>query len=100
VAFAHANLELGEGALGWVVNLPPLHAVHHSSALDQSRSNFGCHTVVWDRLFGTFRRPSESSAPIGVEPLGPRTLWQELAWPLYRWVSPADPPRTKSAAVL
>lgn len=87
---AHANLELREGPLGLLVNFPRWHAVHHAADLAQSNSNFGCHTVLFDRLFGTFRAPGDAIAPLGVEPVGPRTLWQELAWPLYRWVTPAE----------
>jgi sterol desaturase/sphingolipid hydroxylase (fatty acid hydroxylase superfamily) len=85
---AHANLALREGPLGLVVNFPRWHAVHHAAEVAQSNSNFGCHTVLFDRLFGTFREPGEVPAPLGVAPVGPRTLWQELVWPLYRWVSP------------
>ena len=92
---SHANLELREGLLGLIVNVPRWHKVHHSSALTESRSNFGCHTVLWDRVFGTFRASGEEGVPLGVEPVGPRTLWQELAWPLYRWVSEPLPPRGK-----
>jgi sterol desaturase/sphingolipid hydroxylase (fatty acid hydroxylase superfamily) len=88
---AHANLQLREGPLGWFLNYPRWHAVHHSSDLAEGQSNFGCHTVLWDRVFGTFRAPSESPAPVGVHPVGPRSLWQELAWPLYRSVTPEGP---------
>lgn len=89
---AHANLGLSEGPLGLLVNFPRWHAVHHSAKQEESRHNFGCHTVLWDRVFGTFQVPAGPPSALGVEPLGPRTLWQELAWPFYRWISPADPP--------
>jgi sterol desaturase/sphingolipid hydroxylase (fatty acid hydroxylase superfamily) len=93
---SHTNLPLREGPLGLVVNFPRWHSVHHSADLAESRSNFGCHTVLWDRVFGTFRAPRSGPVTLGVEPVGPRTLWQELAWPLYRWVSP-DPDRADAA---
>lgn len=82
---SHANIDVAESGLGWFINLPQFHFVHHSSAFEESRSNYGCHTVIWDRLFGTFRK-HKGDAPIGVEPVGVRTLWQELCWPLYRRV--------------
>lgn len=87
---AHANLQLSEGPLGWLVNFPRWHAVHHSSDLEESRSNFGCHTVLWDRVFRTFRKDPGPGFEIGVHPVGRRSLWRELAWPFYRWVTPPD----------
>jgi sterol desaturase/sphingolipid hydroxylase (fatty acid hydroxylase superfamily) len=87
---SHANLDLNEKGLGWLINFPRYHAVHHSSSIGESRSNFGCHTVLWDRVFGTFRG-SKGPAPIGVEPVRMRTLWQELIWPFYRSVELRDP---------
>lgn len=85
---AHANLELAPGWLGLVVNFPAYHAVHHSAALDESRSNYGCHTVLWDRVFGTFRASPAAPLVVGVHPVGTRSLWQELVWPFYRPVTP------------
>jgi sterol desaturase/sphingolipid hydroxylase (fatty acid hydroxylase superfamily) len=81
---SHANVDVSEGPLGWVVNFPRYHEVHHSSDIAESRSNFGCHTVLWDRLFRTFRKGADAPLQIGVLPLGRRTLWQELVWPFYR----------------
>ena len=84
---SHANLDLDERGVGLVINLPRVHAFHHSVDAAEQRSNFGCHTVIWDRLFGTYRAPAVRSGAIGVRPVGPRSLWQELAWPFYRRVS-------------
>ncbi|MFL5354074.1 sterol desaturase family protein [Archangium sp.] len=81
---AHSNIDVTEGVLGLVVNYPRYHQVHHSADLDASRSNYGCHTILWDRVFRTFRRPSEGPLEVGVHPVGTRTLWQELIEPLYR----------------
>ena len=83
---AHANLDVSDRWLGWVLNFPQVHAVHHSAELEQSNSNFGCHTVLWDRVFRTYRDPP-AALVLGVKPVGPRSLWQELAWPFYRWVT-------------
>jgi sterol desaturase/sphingolipid hydroxylase (fatty acid hydroxylase superfamily) len=81
---AHANVIHADTPLGLLVNLPRYHAVHHSADEAESRSNFGCHTILWDRLFGTFRRHPDAGIEIGVRPVGPRTLWQELIAPFYR----------------
>lgn len=82
---AHANVDVSE-RFGLLVNLPGYHAVHHSAVQAESQSNFGCHTVLWDRLFGTFRRAAHAPLVVGVAPVGPRTLWQELIAPFYRRV--------------
>jgi len=91
---SHANIDVQDGGLGWFVNLPRFHLVHHSSNLEESNSNFGCHTVLWDRVFGTFRA-SKGEALIGVTPVRVRTLWQELIWPFYRSVEIADGERAR-----
>ena len=79
---AHANVEVEEGPLGLVVNYPRYHEVHHSADLDESNSNFGCHTVLFDRLFGTFRaRVARTPPRLGVHPIGARSVWQELVAP-------------------
>jgi sterol desaturase/sphingolipid hydroxylase (fatty acid hydroxylase superfamily) len=84
---SHANLELSTFGVGLVVNLPGYHRVHHSAELDESNSNFGCHTIFWDRVFRTFRPAPREPLTIGVKPVGPRSLWSELFWPFYRRVS-------------
>lgn len=85
--FAHANLGVSDFALGLFFNYPQTHAAHHSSVLAESNSNFGCHTVLWDRVFRTYRHAPLSPVVLGVAPVGPRSLWQELAWPFFRRVS-------------
>ena len=84
---SHANVSVSERGLGLLVNLPGYHAVHHSPDLAQSNSNFGCHTIVWDRVFGTFKPSSPVPLAVGVHPVGTRSIWRELMWPFYRKVS-------------
>jgi sterol desaturase/sphingolipid hydroxylase (fatty acid hydroxylase superfamily) len=84
---AHANVNVSDRVLGLLVNFPQVHAVHHSADVAESNCNFGCHTVLWDLVFRTFRHAPQPGLQLGVAPVGPRTLWQELAWPFYRWVS-------------
>lgn len=43
------------GALEWVLNTPSHHRAHHSSDRDFLDCNFGGVTILFDRLFGTFR---------------------------------------------
>ncbi len=84
---AHANINVSEGYLGLLVNFPRYHAIHHSSNVVENKNNFGCHTILWDRIFGTFRRSFQQAPEIGVHGMGPRSLWQELAWPFYRSIT-------------
>lgn len=84
---SHANVNVSERGLGLLVNLPGYHAVHHSVELAESNSNFGCHTIIWDRVFGTFRKTLEVPPTIGVHPVGTRSIWQELIAPFYKKVS-------------
>lgn len=88
---AHANVSVSDRFLGLFFNLPRCHAVHHSSLPTEANKNFGCHTVLWDRVFGTFQRAPAAPLTLGVVPVGPRSLWQELAWPFYRAVSAPAP---------
>jgi sterol desaturase/sphingolipid hydroxylase (fatty acid hydroxylase superfamily) len=81
---AHANVETTPlPGLDWWVNYPRFHAVHHSESEADSRTNYGCHTVLFDRLFGTFHGGHPSPTKLGLSG-GARTAWQELGWPLYR----------------
>ena len=56
--FEHANGRLPASVDRWlrrIVVTPDMHRVHHSSAMDETNSNFGFNICWWDRLFGTYR---------------------------------------------
>lgn len=40
--------------LGWILNTPSHHRVHHGCNPEQIDRNFGGTLIIWDRLFGTF----------------------------------------------
>ncbi|MGV3624451.1 MAG: sterol desaturase family protein [Archangium sp.] len=75
---SHANLELAHAPLGWFINFPRFHAVHHAEDATRAQKNFGCHTVVFDRLFGTFDDGADQPQTLGVTTKEPRSLWREL----------------------
>ena len=55
----HANLRLPgwlDTSLGWLFATPALHHVHHSSSRAETDSNYGECLILWDRLFGSYRR--------------------------------------------
>lgn len=75
---SHANLDLAHAPLGWLVNFPRFHAVHHAEDATRAQKNFGCHTVLFDRLLGTFDDGVDAPATLGVTTKQPRSLWREL----------------------
>lgn len=68
----------------WVV-LPETHMLHHSADRRQTDSNYSTLTIIWDRMFGTFRPSSEAVERIGLGDADDRiasNLWQQLLLPL------------------
>ncbi len=52
--FHHSNLSFsGERLLGWLIVVPSLHRVHHSTVRAEHDNNYGAAFSFWDRLFGT-----------------------------------------------
>ncbi|WP_461538271.1 sterol desaturase family protein [Spongorhabdus nitratireducens] len=47
------------GPLEWIFNTPSHHRVHHGSDRKYLDKNFGGILIVWDRLFGTFKKEEE-----------------------------------------
>ncbi len=47
------------GPLGWVLNLPHHHRVHHAINPRYLDKNYAATLIVWDRLFGTFEEEVE-----------------------------------------
>ena len=82
----HANLNLGLGPAGYVLNSPRMHLWHHDQSDEGGTAkNFGIVLSLWDHLFGTAywprdRSPARLGYP-GIEEM-PGGLVGELAWPL------------------
>ncbi len=53
----HSNVDLRPGFLSHVIATNDVHRWHHSRELDESNTNFGNTTMLWDQLFGTFFLP-------------------------------------------
>ncbi|MEM9168262.1 MAG: sterol desaturase family protein [Pseudomonadota bacterium] len=60
--FLHTELIGKLGVLEEIFNTPSHHRVHHASNPDCLDKNFGGVLIVFDRLFGTFRRESDGDA--------------------------------------
>jgi sterol desaturase/sphingolipid hydroxylase (fatty acid hydroxylase superfamily) len=58
--FNHANLDLGLGPLGYVLNTPRMHLWHHDQSSEGGvAKNFGIVFSVWDYLFRTAYWPRD-----------------------------------------
>jgi sterol desaturase/sphingolipid hydroxylase (fatty acid hydroxylase superfamily) len=84
----HANLNLGLGPLGYVLNSPRMHLWHHDQSDENGTAkNFGIVLSLWDFLFGTAYWPRNRSPRAlgypGIEEM-PQGLLGELVWPLSR----------------
>lgn len=54
----HSNLDLHCGIFNWFLSTPNLHRWHHSPHREETDTNFGEATMVWDRVFGTYFNPA------------------------------------------
>ncbi len=88
--FSHANIRLPrrlDAALSRLIVTPHLHRIHHSTRVSETNSNFGATLLLWDMLFGTYRRkPADALAtqPIGLSEMqDPRasSLWWAITLP-------------------
>jgi sterol desaturase/sphingolipid hydroxylase (fatty acid hydroxylase superfamily) len=59
--FQHANIRTPR-ALGWIVQRPENHGVHHARGVHTG--NFG-NLSIWDQVFGTFSNPAEAPGLAG-----------------------------------
>lgn len=62
----HTELVGRLGPLDWWFNTPSNHRVHHHALGGGQQHNFGAALMIWDRLFGTYRRET-GPAPFGIE---------------------------------
>ena len=86
--FNHANLDVGLGPLGLVLNSPRMHLWHHDQSSEGGAAkNFGIVFSLWDHAFGTAywpreRNPERLGYP-GMEEM-PATLHGQAFWPATR----------------
>ena len=69
--FSHSNIRLPtwlNRPLRYLVVTPDLHAVHHSTHLPETNSNYSAVFPIWDILLGTFR--TETREPLDTMPMG------------------------------
>ena len=54
----HSNVDFRPGVLSHVMTTCDVHRWHHSEVMEESNTNFGNNTMLWDKLFGTFFLPN------------------------------------------
>ncbi len=71
------------GPLEWIFNTPSHHRVHHGIDPVYIDKNYAGILIIWDRLFGTFRR--EDAEPVyGI--VGPLSSWNPFWANVEPWV--------------
>jgi sterol desaturase/sphingolipid hydroxylase (fatty acid hydroxylase superfamily) len=56
----HANIDFDAGWLNRIFNTAQLHRWHHSVDIETSMQNYGKVLSIWDQVFGTYYRPTDS----------------------------------------
>lgn len=56
----HSHIPLSFGILDHLIISPRQHQLHHSNRPEHFDCNFGVSLAVWDHLFGSFKRPTDS----------------------------------------
>lgn len=80
----HANVALDSGWLSPWLSTPEAHRWHHVRDRAASDVNFGATSLIWDRLFGTFRAPEPAPLDVGIDEALPRSYAGQMLWPLCR----------------
>lgn len=79
------------GKLGWLeyfMVTPSHHRVHHSADPQYLDKNYGDMLIIWDKLFGTFKKEEETPTYGLTKPLNSYSfLWQHFHFPLELIVS-------------
>ena len=57
--FVHTQTIRSLSWFEWFLNTPSHHRVHHGYNLDYIDKNYGAILILWDRLFGTYRKEQE-----------------------------------------
>ena len=79
----HCNLKFSFGPLKYLFVTPQFHHWHHSSEKPAIDTNYSAHTVLFDRLFGTYHMPKAHwPADYGTTVRLPRTFVGQVLYPI------------------
>lgn len=80
----HCNLSFSFGPLKYIFVTPQFHHWHHSSEKPAIDTNYSAHTVLFDRLFGTYHFPGEHwPAEYGTTKPLPKSVMGQTLHPIY-----------------
>jgi sterol desaturase/sphingolipid hydroxylase (fatty acid hydroxylase superfamily) len=84
--FQHSNCDIRLGPFNYLISGPEVHRWHHSRTQLESNGNYGHTLVLWDLLFGTYRRlKGREVAELGLmDPTYPKTFVGQLLAPFRR----------------
>jgi len=79
----HSNIALRTGPLSYVLATAELHRKHHAPDEPALSGNYGTNLILWDLVFGTFRKPRAETTSVGLygEATYPHTYLAQLARP-------------------
>lgn len=67
IMLQHANIDLRNGVLNYLLSTNELHRWHHSSEAVEANANYGHALILWDQIFGTFKyQPNSNNMPEAV----------------------------------
>jgi ornithine lipid hydroxylase len=81
----HSNINVNCGIFNQFLSTPNLHRWHHSPHREETDTNFGEATMVWDRLFGTYfnpARPPPRNVGLNGSVRVSTRLWEVILHPL------------------
>ena len=79
----HCNISFSFGPIRYLLVTPQFHHWHHSSEQPAIDTNYSAHTVLFDRLFGTYHFPDPHwPAKYGTTNRLPRTLLGQTLYPI------------------
>jgi len=76
-------LDLPFGPLKYILVTPQFHHWHHSSEKPAIDTNYSAHTVLFDRMFGTYHLPGNHwPAEYGTTVRLPRSIYGQTFYPI------------------
>lgn len=86
--FIHTRLVGRLGVLEYILVTPSHHRVHHASDEKYLDKNYGDVLIIWDKLFGTFKKEEEEPVYGLTRPLKTYSfLWQHFHFAIEMWLA-------------
>lgn len=86
--FIHTRLIGKLGFLEYILVTPSHHRVHHASDEKYLDKNYGDVLIIWDKLFGTFKKEEEEPVYGLTQPLKTYSfLWQHFHFAIELWLA-------------